>query len=945
MPDAPATVLANSDDKSAVIDFTAPANNGAAAIDYYVITAIPTPASGKDTLHATASPFTFTGLTNGTTYTFTVAAHNSVGIGATITSLAITPAATVTYTAGGWSTSTPPNNQSVIIADGSPVIPANTTVKSITIAPGATPVVNGTLTVTGSTFTNNGTITGTGTITLGGTTAQTVSGTGTLPNLAVSNTAGITIAPTTTTTTNGVVTTTPTAINVTGVISLNNVTTNGTTTGSTLTIAPGAFVVLKSTSIDNSAVIGVVCPTCKILGNITVERFIPAGFRAYRDLATGVFNSTTYAQNPAPMSNGSIFTNWQENGSYTNNGYGMFITGTTNPAGTTFSSNAVDAITGLDVSKNSVPSVYFYNNAYDAAGTASPFVSITNTKNSLLSPFLTYRILVRGDRSFDLYNTGIVTYGPVLGLRSYNNTSVRSTGSLITGDVLYNKDGVTNALINNGNPLASVSENGINTSIALSTNNTGLNGTSAGYTRDSVKNGVAVKDAFGNQLYNHDDSLHFGYGWSMIANPYLCPVLWNDGSLINSNASGTGGVYNNVGTNDVDATYYYLDPTNGATGKYISCTSAGCSNGTKAEIQSGQSIFFRGLSSTPSVLFKETNKVPDHKKQGVFGISTISTLPVVLNRKIDATLGYQKVDMSTLYFNKNYSNTVSTEDGEKIVGAADNIYFKEAVTNLGVDGRNIPTAKDVIPVELNKVSKADYQLVIDGSAYSVTGYMPILVDSYKKSITGLTGSAITYSFTVDTADKASYVGRFSIAFKATSLPISNIIVTAKQVTSGVNVSWTAIGATATTSYTVEKSTDGASFTTLATTTVTNYVDNNATGTVYYRIKATDVDGSVSYSNTAKLTINSSLLATVNVYPNPMVGKTLNVAFIGVTKGKYTVTLSNILGQQVHSEVITHTGGTATHGVTTGILAKGVYQLKVISKENNNEIYQASIEVE
>jgi hypothetical protein len=221
--------------------------------------------------------------------------------------------------------------------------------------------------------------------------------------------------------------------------------------------------------------------------------------------------------------------------------------------------------------------------------------------------------------------------------------------------------------------------------------------------------------------------------------------------------------------------------------------------------------------------------------------------------------------------------------------------------------------------------------------------MPILVDNYKKSITGLTGSAITYSFTVDTAVRASYVGRFSIAFKATSLPISNITASAKQTTSGVVVSWNVVGATTATAYAVEKSTDGASFTTLSTTSTTTYTDNSATGTVYYRIKATDVDGSTAYSNVVKVMMNYELRITT--FPNPMIGKTLNVAFANTAKGKYTITLTNILGQQAHSEVITHNGGTATHSITTGVLAKGVYQLKVIAMDSKDEIYRASIEVE
>jgi hypothetical protein len=488
-----------------------------------------------------------------------------------------------------------------------------------------------------------------------------------------------------------------------------------------------------------------------------------------------------------------------------------------------------------------------------------------------------------------------------------NATSVRSTGSLITGDVTYKTTGVTNANINSGAEVSQVS--GLN--IGLSANP----GTSS------------------------------AYGWSMIANPYLCPVTWNDGSAINSNASFTGGIYNNVGTNNVSSTYYYLTPTEGATGHYISCAGSICSNNTLAQIQSGQSIFLRSTTSSPQVLFKETNKVTT-SRQKVFGTSSINKMYVTLNRKIDATLGYQQVDGSVVVFNKNYKNTIGAEDGDKLMGASDNIYFAEGTTKLGVNGRSLPTTTDMLTIGMEKLATADYQLQIDGSSYQANGMTPYLVDIYKRTSTVLTTGINTVAFTVDTTVKATYQNRFSITFKSTTLPINSITATATQANSTVKVSWTVVGATATTNYTVERSTDGTVFTAIGKTQATDYTDIAATeGTVYYRIKASDVDGGVAYSNTAKLSISNSQLSIVNVYPNPMTGKTLNVSLVNTSKGKYTITLTNILGQQVYQKAIIHNGVNAVHSIATGQLAKGTYQLTIVDAESKQQIHEASIEVQ
>ncbi len=95
LPDAPTDVTAVAGDGQATVSFTAPASNGGAAITGYTVTSNP----GGVTATGTGSPITVTGLTNGTAYTFTVAATNSKGnSAASAASAAVTPAAVTTYT-------------------------------------------------------------------------------------------------------------------------------------------------------------------------------------------------------------------------------------------------------------------------------------------------------------------------------------------------------------------------------------------------------------------------------------------------------------------------------------------------------------------------------------------------------------------------------------------------------------------------------------------------------------------------------------------------------------------------------------------------------------------------------------------------------------------------------------------------------------------------------
>jgi hypothetical protein len=76
-PGAPTSVSASPGNAEATVTFTAPVADGGSPITGYRVTSTP----GSITATGSSSPITITGLTNGTSYTFTVAAQNANGYG------------------------------------------------------------------------------------------------------------------------------------------------------------------------------------------------------------------------------------------------------------------------------------------------------------------------------------------------------------------------------------------------------------------------------------------------------------------------------------------------------------------------------------------------------------------------------------------------------------------------------------------------------------------------------------------------------------------------------------------------------------------------------------------------------------------------------------------------------------------------------------------------
>jgi len=145
VPSAPTSPVATAGNANASVAFSAPASTGGSAITSYIVTS-----SAGQSASGAASPVTVPNLTNGTAYTFTVIAVNSIGAGpSSVASNSVTPYAPtpfqITTTSLPSATTGVPYSASVVAANGAaPYTYVNTTAMPAGLSISSTGAISGT---------------------------------------------------------------------------------------------------------------------------------------------------------------------------------------------------------------------------------------------------------------------------------------------------------------------------------------------------------------------------------------------------------------------------------------------------------------------------------------------------------------------------------------------------------------------------------------------------------------------------------------------------------------------------------------------------------------------------------------------------------------------------------------------------------------------------------
>lgn len=739
-------------------------------------------------------------------------------------------------TGSNWSAGIPTSATDVTIPSGLsnyPIINTGTSaVRDVTIQAGAALTLSAATLQVSGVISNSGTFTAnTGTIEMNGTSAQTIAAntftSNTIKNIISTNSAGVSLGGT---------------LNITNTISFGNINNSTITAGGFLTLVSNAAGTAMVRDITN----GGANTGNNISGNVTVQQFISSR-RAYRFLTPQV-NTT-----------GTIRANWMENTnnpstSVNNNpvpNYGTHITG------------YMGNINGFDASNTNNASLFTYDNQNQL------WTAVTNT-GSTLQAGSAYDILIRGSRSTDLNNN----------LSPSSVTTLRATGSLLTGTIIMAKQG-------------------------------------AGGTAGMPSLSSAIN------------------GYSFIGNPYASAIDWIllektdlagsiyifDPTLSGSNGRGAYVSYN-ASTGISNASSHIDNNLQPGQSFFIQTNGPNPSLAIKEIHKSIQQRFVFRTQKLPNISLLLL--LPKQDNEG----ETADGLAAYFSSAFDSSLGdedsYKFSNLDENIAIRRNGKNLSIE-GRKPVKETDTLplimwqmsqkkyAFKIAVTSIP---ENINTCLEDNYLHLSTILKNNASTIVPFTITSDS--LSFATDRFKIVFKRhLIYSNPTNSIKAYEKNDGVEVG-WTTEFENN--------VSSFEVEKSVDgVHFIVVGL-------VKAKENSASL------AAYSWLDKNPVDEEnFYRVKVINKSGDTVYTQIAKIKV-VNYKSSISVFPNPVQGNTINLLLKNITKGNYRIRLISSEGKAIYAENFSYTGGSGLKVIKLNeLISKGNYQVQLISDESFKNI--------
>ncbi|MEP6949789.1 MAG: T9SS type A sorting domain-containing protein [Ginsengibacter sp.] len=312
------------------------------------------------------------------------------------------------------------------------------------------------------------------------------------------------------------------------------------------------------------------------------------------------------------------------------------------------------------------------------------------------------------------------------------------------------------------------------------------------------------------------------------------------------------------------------------------------------------------------------------------------------------------LDGDLTQYDPSFTDAVDGMDARKMSNFSENLGMVRGNTTLVIERRHTITVTDTIFYKLWNTHQQLYQLEFITSNLDHPGLVGYLEDTYlHTSATINLNGANNINFSVNSDPASSAIYRFQIIFASAEsavLPLTFTSVKAYQQNNTISVEWKTENEKNMKAYNVEKSIDGNRFNSVSGITANNFPVNNYSwtdayptdGYNYYRIRSTDINGEIKYSEVIKV-LPSKATGDIKIFPNPVTDNTIHLQIGNQPGGLYELRLVNKSGQSVMIKQIHHADGTSTETIRQAqLIPKGIYQLEITkpdgSKTNISLVY-------
>ncbi|MFI5220905.1 MAG: T9SS type A sorting domain-containing protein [Bacteroidia bacterium] len=396
-------------------------------------------------------------------------------------------------------------------------------------------------------------------------------------------------------------------------------------------------------------------------------------------------------------------------------------------------------------------------------------------------------------------------------------------------------------------------------------------------------------------------------GWNFVGNPYASQIDFL--LLTKSNL----------------ASFYYI--YNPSTGSYVT------DNGS-TPIASGQGFFVQATGASPSITFTESAKTS----------STSTRYFKTNNPKISMQMIKDSVnsDIAWIEFVRGASADFDIKE--------DALKMYNSVINFGVTVNS-----DTIDLQYNTspplsltsdtfklfayAASGTYKLSFDGFNSVDNSKQIQLIDSFTNTITDLRANP-DYTFSITSNPASNGIGRFYLVITtSSSLPVKLLTFNAEKSSNDrdVNLNWSTASEQASDKFVIQRGLSKENLTDIGVVKAAGnsrkelgyiYLDKNilteiSSGTMYYRLKQIDKNGTNAFSNIVSVNVEKPS-SKVSVYPNPAT----NVITINLLPLNSLIEIYDLTGKLM-KKILT---SEISEEIDISNFETGIYMMRIIFKE-------------